>query len=59
MKQVNKERCCHAVERGYASKYGLYDCNFTGPCEDRHEYNRQIFCRRELERVIAKDQVRK
>ena len=49
-------KCPHAIEMGFASSYGLYDCSYEGICEDKQEYNGNIYCRKELENVIRREE---
>jgi len=53
MKQ-HKQTCKDAGQRGWASKYGLYDCKYDGKCEEQHSYQGQVFCKRELERAVER-----
>ena len=52
MKQRNKEICPNAISRGFASKYGLYDCNYEGICEHKHKYNGYVYCKIELDKAV-------
>ena len=55
MKQRTKEKCPHAIEMGFASSYGLYDCSYEGICEDKQEYNGNTYCRKELDKAVDRE----